>query len=883
MVAPRALHADISRIIKYAPTELVGREVETQLLCDAWDKAVQHQIKRPHVLTFVALGGEGKTSLVANWAVDLAHQGWPGCEAVFAWSFYHQGTDEKTADSSDLFLKEALIAFGDPVMAGSLQHASDKGRRLAQLVGERRALLLLDGVEPLQYAPTSRMPGELKDSGISALLKGLATCNRGMCVLTTRYSIPDLQVFLEKTVQEVKLKRLSTEAGIVLLQSFGVKGSFSKVIASIDGSQLLNEFEKLVEDVKGHALTLNLLGTYLRDAHAGDIRKRDLVNLEEADAENEHDGHAFRVMDAYVQWFAKGGKSAEENRRGQRAIAVLQLLGLFDRPAIADCLSALLRAPVIPNLTEPFATLTEAQRNISFTRLEAAKLLMVNRDAAGTLLALDAHPLLREYFARQLRTQHLEAWRAAHQRLYEHLCTATKDKPQPTLEDLQPLYQAVAHGCHAGMQQEALAKVYRNRILRGQQNYSTQKLGASGSNLGAIACFFEQPWSRFLPALRDVDQAWLLNEAAYHLRSLGRLAEAHEPMRAGLEMRIKPGDWKQEDWQQAAISANNLSELELMLGDVAEAIENAEQCINYADHSGDMNWPSLSRIAFADALHQADRRAEAQANFCKAEAMQAKSWPDEPLLYSTPGFKYCDLLLSAPERAAWQWFLGRASLQPTSSDVLPKTPLGALTTNPPSFHATVTSSAAQKARRTDQDTHVSQIQSCRAVFKRTTQNINKSKKDTRTPLLVMALDHLTLGRALLYEAILECSSLEPCHSSLQQAVDDLRRANTQHWLPAALLTRAWMRSLTGASTGPESAQSDLDEAWEIAERGPMRLFLVDIHLYRARLFGRHASKADDKLYPWKSPAADLTAAHALIVKHGYLRRFEEVEEALHWI
>jgi hypothetical protein len=57
--------------------------------------------------------------------------------------------------SSDLFLKEALTFFGDPAMAGSAQSAFDKGRRLAQLVGTRRALLVLDGLEPLQYAPTS--------------------------------------------------------------------------------------------------------------------------------------------------------------------------------------------------------------------------------------------------------------------------------------------------------------------------------------------------------------------------------------------------------------------------------------------------------------------------------------------------------------------------------------------------------------------------------------------------------------------------------------------------------------------------------------------------------------------------------------------------------
>ena len=168
-----AVRFDISRIVKYAPAELIGREAETQLLNDAWAKAQNNETKRPHVLTFVALGGEGKTSLVAKWAADLAHQDWPGCDAAFAWSFYSQGTREQVAASSDVFLKEALTFFGDEAMAGSAQGAFDKGRRLAQLAGERRALLILDGLEPLQYAPTSPTPGELKDQGLAALLKGL--------------------------------------------------------------------------------------------------------------------------------------------------------------------------------------------------------------------------------------------------------------------------------------------------------------------------------------------------------------------------------------------------------------------------------------------------------------------------------------------------------------------------------------------------------------------------------------------------------------------------------------------------------------------------------------------------------------------------------------
>jgi hypothetical protein len=183
---------DISRIIKYAPAELIGRQSELKILSDAWQQAVNGEKKRPHILTFVALGGEGKTSLVAKWAAGLAHEDWPACDAAFAWSFYSQGTSEKTQASSDSFLSEALKFFGDEETAASAKSSFEKGKRWAHLVGERNVLLILDGVEPLQYPPGPPMDGKLKDDGLSALLKALATTSKGLCVVTTRYSIPDL-------------------------------------------------------------------------------------------------------------------------------------------------------------------------------------------------------------------------------------------------------------------------------------------------------------------------------------------------------------------------------------------------------------------------------------------------------------------------------------------------------------------------------------------------------------------------------------------------------------------------------------------------------------------------------------------------------------------
>lgn len=838
--APRPaqeFRADLSRIDKYAPAELIGRDDEKKLLSDAWTKVREGTSPRHHIVTFVALGGEGKTSLVAKWAAELAHQGWPRCDAAFAWSFYSQGASEQSVASSDLFLREALTFFGDTAMADSSRMGVDKAKRLAELVGERRALLILDGLEPLQYPPTSPLRGQLKDDGISALLKGLAVRSDGLCVVTTRYSVPDLTNHWQTTAPEVPLLRLTKEAGVALLKSLGVRKE--------SGSQ--QDFERLVEDVKGHALTLNLIGTYLHDAHAGDIRRRDLMKFEEADPEVQG-GHAFRVMDAYVRWIAPLGfrawlrallskKEYELQREGRRAIAVLRLLGLFDRPASAACLAALKQAPIIPDLTEALVGMTEAQRNIAFTRLEEAKLLTVNRDSAGGLISLDAHPLLREYFAKQLRMQHPETWRAAHKRLYEHLCTTTPDKPKPTLEDLQPLYQAVAHACQAGLQQEACEKVYRDRILRGQDFYSTKKLGAFGSDLGSVACFFEQPWSRVSPALTESDQAWLLSQTAFRLRALGRLTEALEPMRAGLKMGVCA-----ENWIEAARRASNLSELELTLGDVDGAVRDAEHSVNHADRSEDGSLRMAFRTTHAAALHQAGRIAEAEALFREAEKMQAQRQPAYPLLYSLPGFLYCDLLLAAPERAAWCALLSRRDEADSQLR-----------------------SAAGETGVEDQShpsLAVSQLESCRAVSERAGKMF-----EWRVPsdsLLTIALDHLTLGRTALYQAILEGSSLDPCRASIQEAVNGLRRSGSQHHVPHGLLTRALLRFLTGPRTGPQSAQEDLDEAQEIAERGPMRLHLADIHLHRARLFR-------DK--------SELAKARALIEQCGYGRRKGELEDA----
>ncbi|MGA8172220.1 MAG: hypothetical protein WB816_15500, partial [Methylocystis sp.] len=638
---------DISQITPYAPETLLGRESELALLDDAWDNTVNGETDRPRVQSFVAMGGEGKTSLVAHWAAGLAGRDWPGCEAAFAWSFYSQGSSDQNAASADTFLEAATAFFG--VENTTATSAYERGRALAKAIAEKRALLILDGLEPLQYPPTAPTSGELKDQGLAALLKGLAQNNRGLCLVTTRCSVSELRAFHATTAPEIDLKRLPLAGGVALLKAIGVAGAEKA-------------FEKLVEDVKGHALTLTLIGSYLRDAHHGDIAKRDLFDLAEANAE-EGRGHAFHVMDSYVRWFG-------QDEKGQRALAILRCLGLFDRPADAKSLEALWRPPAIRGLTEPLFTqekkwfglgtrwrpIPREQINIALKRLEDARLVTRTLDGAKTLVSLDAHPLLREYFSERLGKGNEEAFRAAHRILFEHLCKTTPDIPNAKIEDLQPLYAAVAHGCHAGLQQRACEEVYWRRICRGNDFYATQKLGAFGADLGAVACFFEKPWSRVSSALTPVWRAVLLHQAAFRLRALGRLREAVEPMQVSLDMSIA-----QDDWREAAISASNLSEMRLALGELEAAIAAGAQSVAHADRSGDMFQRMARRTTEADALCQAGRRAEAETLFRAAEAMQAERQPATPLLTSLGSFRYCDLLLDGAERAAWAALLGAPS------------------------------------------------------------------------------------------------------------------------------------------------------------------------------------------------------------------------------
>ncbi|MBE9571429.1 MAG: TIR domain-containing protein [Proteobacteria bacterium] len=743
--------------------ELFGRENELKLLDAAWAKN-----QNTNIISLVAWGGIGKTALVNVWLGNMSRDNYRGTERVFGWSFYSQGASEGKQTSADLFIASALSWFGDtdPTKGSPW----DKGVRLAEFIRKQRTLLILDGLEPLQNPPGEGQ-GQIKDPALKTLLRELANHNPGLCIITTRIGVDDIKERIGTSVQNILLEHLSDEAGSELLLHLGAKGKE-------------DELKQAVREYEGHALALTLLGSYLKVVYKGDISQRDKIS--KLMNEPRQGKHAMRVMASYEKWF-----------ESRPELDILRIFGLFDRPAEGGAIDTLRAEPPIDGLTSKLEGLSKDNWHFALNNLREVKLIA--KEDPHRPDTLDCHPLIREYFGQKLKEGNPATWKEAHSRLYEYYRSHAKEYPD-TIEEMTPLYAAVAHGCQAGRYQDAMDEVYWRRILRGNELFNVKKLGAFGDDLATISVFFDSLWDKPMPGLTEAAKGYILNEAGFDLRALGRLKKAIQPMKTSLEIATLLNDW-----ENAAIRASNLSELYIISGDLTQAMDYARQSVELADRSEDPFYRIVNLTTLADAFHSAGRLMECEATFHKAEGMQNKWLPKYgPYLCSLRGFKYCDMLLSYGK---YQEVLIRAE-----------------------------------------------------------QTIEIAIENQL--LLDIGLDHLSLGRAHLFQALKEASQdFTQTAIHMSHAVDGLRQAGTQHHIPRSLLSRS---ELHIARRDFDKARRDLDEAMTIAERGEMGLHRADCHLGYSRLYLVMGDK--------RKAREHFAKAKEMIVKMGYHRRDGEVEE-----
>src|SRR5207245_2578936 len=229
--------------------------------------------------------------------------------------------------------------------------------------------------------------GQLTDDALRALLEELSDPSdwKGLCVITTRVPLTEIRRFEDANQREMgrviqlNLENLDYQAGAALL----------KYLIKADARQ--RDLEKVVAEVQGHALAITLLGNYLRDVHNGDLAGRfDLEKLTVAEREG---GHARRVMASYMQWLQQNQRFAE--------LALLHIIGLFDRPAPPEAMSALLTDRDLHPFTAKLDQVGGTVWNQCVDALRGMGLLnKENPEWPGTL---DAHPLVREHFRDEMQ------------------------------------------------------------------------------------------------------------------------------------------------------------------------------------------------------------------------------------------------------------------------------------------------------------------------------------------------------------------------------------------------------------------------------------------------------------------------------------------------
>ena len=229
--------------------------------------------------------------MVNEWLTRLQADRYRGADCVLGWSFYSQGSKER-ATAADEFLDWALAKLGVKLETTS---AAAKGEAIAEALMARRALLVLDGVEPLQHGPGPQA-GQLKDQGLRALLRRFAAAppraDHSLIVLTSRLAVADIQRFRNGAAPVVDVEKLSDEAGAELLRDNDVWG--------VD-----RDLKRASHDFGGHPLALTLLASLIKETQNGDVRRRDHIRGLLADADNPRHDQARRVMESYEKRMAR--------------------------------------------------------------------------------------------------------------------------------------------------------------------------------------------------------------------------------------------------------------------------------------------------------------------------------------------------------------------------------------------------------------------------------------------------------------------------------------------------------------------------------------------------------------------------------------------------
>ncbi len=586
----------------------VGRKNELEQLTK-W-----HKEKAVRIISLVAFGGVGKSALAQKWLEGL------NTDRVFWWYFYRK-------PSLDAFLEAALdYCSGGQFQAEGVTSPYVRVRKLLEYITKGRFVLVLDGLEDMQKVQDRGMHfGEMENRDFADLLQLWAEGDHGsLLLITTRYSLKDLDPYEGKSYRSLPLEHLLPDDARQLMRKRGVLGKDKAL-------------DKVALDYDYHALSLKLIAGYLKEYYKGDIacvpkipfeaietdEKVKLIltaygdKLDEAEKAFMAIFSTFRQQveeDAFVPVFSR----QIEDFDFKQMLGHLVNLGLISRG----------RPPCLPKSGR---TETSAPTSVSG-----------EAEASGNI-SYSTHPLICKYYYEHLKDK---ARIKIHQQVAQYYEKKAHSAPK-TLDDLTYAIEAFQHTIWTGDYEQA-DRIYKQRIniQDGVGNWlMAHNLGAFELDLSLISQLFPHGDTSREPLVTSADEkAWLINAVGFRLMHLGRLAEAVPFYQRQNQLRLADNDWV-----NTSVGSQNLCEIQLKLGNLAEGEVVARQALDWARRAKDKEFECYSLAWWAYAAFLRGENKEAGELFEQANQLDRELFGIK-WLCSFHGIHYAEFLARSGKR-----------------------------------------------------------------------------------------------------------------------------------------------------------------------------------------------------------------------------------------
>jgi hypothetical protein len=536
------------------------------------------------VWSLVAAGGTGKTAVVEQVVRDLRLDD----GNVLVWSFYEN-------PDADAFLRECNHLF----LGEEETTASGRLERLERgLSNGCPHLIVLDGLERVQdEAGGGRVRGELSDHSIKLLLRALASrLGRARALVTSRFPLVDLEDWKGKGYDVTHLDHLTPAAAVDVLRSWGVVG---------DDALLRDAAEK----VGHHALSVAVIGSYLRSFASGRVEDVANFDLEAVTGDDPKAAKLARVLAYYA------------NRLPPEERDLLSRLSVFPGAVTWDDLNALVDAG-----SEVAGSLTRARLGRLLETLEVRGLL--SKSEAHVVWM--AHPFLREAFQSLLGCRPERVFDVVARRLRANL--ETMPGKNPTRPHVLDHYERLIVATRlAGREDEAF-----NLYVAGMGGYQHLgvTLGEYTRGYRILSGFSKTGRSEGLGLTLHVeDRLHLAKDLALYALKVGRTAEGWAVQRGSDEWARSYGDPA-----RASEGLVNSAELALARGNVVEAYALAKLALGEARVTKDSVLVRNALSAHASAAHGIGDIETARSDFAEATTLATTLESSE--LYSMSGVQH---------------------------------------------------------------------------------------------------------------------------------------------------------------------------------------------------------------------------------------------------